>query len=261
MSDDPYLYPDTWVLRNVRNIRDIEALQEFEAKATAVRILELGARPIQGKFDRLHLQRIHKHIFQDVYPWAGQLRTVEIRKEDSFYFARTDFIKSSLDDLFTKLERKGGLHGLDARAFQSELPIYWVEINAVHPFREGNGRAQQEFIRELAASVGHDLSWSTVSREAMYRASARSFASGDSADLAVLLRGALVVPDRARLDFVDRTVAALRAAKTTALRSAIEENHPRSSSTVRGRVVAIDDRFVAVATGAYIRRSRTIKTL
>jgi len=71
-STDPDLYPGTTVLRNLRDIRDPDALSRFEAESTAYRIIELIHTPVRGRFDATHVQAIHKRIFQDVYSWAGQ---------------------------------------------------------------------------------------------------------------------------------------------------------------------------------------------
>jgi cell filamentation protein len=77
---DPYVYPGTNVLRNLRDIRDPEEFSEVEGIATTRRITELARHPILGNFDTRHLQSIHRHIFQDVYQWAGEFRTVDIAK-------------------------------------------------------------------------------------------------------------------------------------------------------------------------------------
>lgn len=76
-STDPYVYPGTDVLKNLRNIRDAQVLAEFEASNTYSRLRELAAGPITGQFDTPHLKALHKYIFQDVYPWAGEFRTVK----------------------------------------------------------------------------------------------------------------------------------------------------------------------------------------
>ena len=77
---DPYVYPETNVLRNLRDIRDAGQLNKFEAIATTRRTIELEHEPIQGQFDARHLQAVHHHIFQDVFEWAGAFRTVNISK-------------------------------------------------------------------------------------------------------------------------------------------------------------------------------------
>jgi cell filamentation protein len=77
MSDDPYTYPETTTLRNKLGIRDAEQLDALERRMAAQRAAE--GIPA-GDFGLAHLQEIHRHLFQDVYDWAGQVRTVELNK-------------------------------------------------------------------------------------------------------------------------------------------------------------------------------------
>jgi cell filamentation protein len=184
---DPYLYPGTSVLRNLRDIRDSELLSQFEAEATARRLRQLEYKPLSGAFDARHLQALHRHIFQDVFEWAGDFRTVNISKSgDPFAFHQ--HIGSSLDNLFCELKREGPLLGIERFAMRGAY--YFGEINAIHPFREGNGRAQREFIRELGLHNGLTIDWSQVSREEMIEASRRSLRI-DNAGLEQVLRKVL----------------------------------------------------------------------
>lgn len=153
VAEDPYCYPGTESLRNRRGIRDLGRLQRFETRATFGRLRELEERPIAGDFDRAHLQAIHRHLFQDVYPWAGELRDVDIAKPGSPFFARPPFIAPALDELAAKMRAESHLQGLDRDDFALRAGHYLGEINAVHPFREGNGRAQREFVRELGVPL------------------------------------------------------------------------------------------------------------
>jgi cell filamentation protein len=115
---DPYVYPETNVLRNLRDIRDAGQLNRFEAIATTRRAVELGHQPIAGAFDSRHLQAIHRHIFQDVYEWAGDFRTVTISKSgDPFAFPQ--HIGSSLDKTCEELKGEGNLTGSDLERFAS----------------------------------------------------------------------------------------------------------------------------------------------
>jgi len=186
---DPYVYPGTSVLRNLRDIRDADVLNEFEAEATGRRLRQLENRPLTGATDARRLQAIHRHIFQDVYAWAGEFRTVNISKSgDTFAFH--EHIASSLDKTFADLQREGFLSNLATESFAGRAAYYLGEINAVHPFREGNGRAQREFIRELCVRNGWMLDWTQVSREQMVEASRRSLRV-DNAALEEVLRLAL----------------------------------------------------------------------
>ena len=187
MAEDPYLYLGTSVLKNLPGIRDAEELRAFEGRASAFRILELQRRPLVGQYDRAHLQAIHKHIFQDVFEWAGQPRTVEIAKPGSPFFAFQRFLVPSLDTLTAQLKAEGHLRGLSADDFAIRAGYYLGEVNAIHPFREGNGRAQQEFVRALALQAGHRIAWANVLREQMYAASKVSFERADSSGLAAVI--------------------------------------------------------------------------
>jgi cell filamentation protein len=186
---DPYVYPETNVLRNLRDIRDAEQLSKFEAITTSRRTIELEHEPIQGRFDRWHIQAIHHHIFQDVYEWAGDFRTVNISKSgDPFAFPQ--HIVSSLDKICGELTRELPFASGDPERFASRGAYYLGEINAIHPFREGNGRTQREFIREIALHNTLMIDWRQVSREEMIEASRRSLRI-DNAGLEQILRKAL----------------------------------------------------------------------
>lgn len=186
---DPYVYPETTVLRNLRDIRDAEQLSKFEAIATTRRTVELEHEPIAGRFDARHLQAIHHYIFQDVFEWAGDFRTVDISKSgDPFAFHQ--HIVSSLEKMCGELKREWHLAGSDLEHFASRGAYYLGELNAIHPFREGNGRTQREFIRELGLQSGLMLDWSQVSREEMIEASRHSLRV-DNAGLEQILKKVL----------------------------------------------------------------------
>jgi cell filamentation protein len=186
---DPYVYPETNVLRNLPDIRDAGQLNLFEAIATARRSIELEHEPIRGAFDARHLQAIHRHIFQDVFDWAGEFRTVNISKSgDPFAFAQ--HIASCLDSVFGKLKREGYLAGCGRGQFATRGAYYLGELNAIHPFREGNGRTQREFVRELALHSGWKIDWRKVGQNEMVKASRRSLRL-DNMGLEQILRNAL----------------------------------------------------------------------
>lgn len=173
MSDKVYCYPGTDVLKNRMGIRDMERLMRLEKRLTMLRIFELVDKPIQGKFDLKHLQSIHKYIFQDVYKWAGEIRRVDIAKGNMF--CNVKFIENQAEEIFGKLKEEEYLYGLSKKEISVRLAYYFSEINALHPFREGNGRSQREFIRTLALHNGYVINFAKVSREEMLRASESSF--------------------------------------------------------------------------------------
>ena len=144
---DPYVYPGTDVLQNLRDLRDPVELREYETDATKLRIAQLKSKLIPGILDAAHLRAIHRHIFQDVYGWAGNFRTVEIG------FAFVPYIESSLAQLAAELRKEHYLAGMELPQFAKRASYHLGQLNAIHPFREGNGRAQNEF-RFFAVSCG-----------------------------------------------------------------------------------------------------------
>ena len=173
MPDELYCYPGTSVLKNKMGIRDLERLHEMERKLTMLRILELLDKPVRGTFDLKHLQAIHAYIFQDVYDWAGELRKVDIAKGNMFCNAM--FLSGQAEEIFGKLKAEDYLHGLDEDNFVVRLAYYFSEINALHPFREGNGRSQREFIRCLALRNGYVINFVNAGKDEMLEASRKSF--------------------------------------------------------------------------------------
>jgi cell filamentation protein len=188
---DPYVYPGTSVLKNLRDIRDPERLSRFEMDMTTLRLSELARNPVPGKFDAHHLQAIHRRLFQDVYAWAGEFRTVNISRAGQFPFAFSDRISQSLSHFASELQDERYLALLPRAKFAGRAAHYLGELNAIHPFGDGNGRAQREFIRELASRNGYTLNWSRVSRDEMREASIISFQRGDNSAFEGVMRVAL----------------------------------------------------------------------
>ena len=115
---------------------------------------------------------------------------VEIQK-DHTEFARQMVIESAARQLFEQLAKEQHLHGLDADRFSQRAGHYLGEINVLHPFREGNGRAQREFIAQLALNAGHLIDWTGISQAEMVHASIAAYNS-DATELTGLIRRALV---------------------------------------------------------------------
>lgn len=184
---DPYLDPETGVLKNRLGITDESELEKAEAAFVAWRSYELSQKPIGGRFDLAHLQAIHRHLFGDVYDWAGDIRTIDLSKGNA-YFANHARIVGAARPIFEKLAKERYLKGLDAAAFGERAAYYLGEINALHPFREGNGRAQREFVNHLARANGYVIDWTGIGPEAMTQASIEAFHRGDTAKFAAFIR-------------------------------------------------------------------------
>lgn len=186
---DPYLDNRTGILRNRLGIEDQTALDKAESSLSFLQSAKLREQPVAGKFDLIHLQEIHRRLFGDIYDWAGEIRQGEIQKGDTM-FARHLMIGSAAKKLFEQLARERHLRDLDADEFSQRAAHYLGEINVLHPFREGNGRTQREFIGQLAREAGHDIDWTGISQTEMVKASIDAY-NGDSRTLASLIRRAI----------------------------------------------------------------------
>lgn len=166
--DSKYIYIDaeTGILRNIPNFKSAKELLFFESVTVAKRIQELknSSNIIIGI---VSLFEIHKHLFQDVYEWAGEKRRVEISKDGKQFFLTNLFDTALLfiDNLI--LEYKA-LDKTDKNAIASKLAEILDNINYLHPFREGNGRAQREFIRTLALEKGFHLNLNPPDNKLVY---------------------------------------------------------------------------------------------
>ena len=164
-----YCYKDSDVLINKLNITDEKDLYDAERGLVTLRTAQLNEEPIKGYFDFNHLKSIHKFLFQDVYRWAGDSRNCNIAKQDLFCLC--EYIDSFANDIFGRLKKEQYFIKYSYEIKLKKLVELFADINALHPFREGNGRSQREFIEELAKINGIDLNLTTVSKEDMIVAS------------------------------------------------------------------------------------------
>jgi cell filamentation protein len=170
--DDPYVYRGTTVLRNKLRTRDPDILENFELEMTTLRAEEPFP---SGKFNAAHYRQVHHHIFQDVYSWAGSYRTVRTAKGGN-PFCFPDNIPTQLDLILNALDGGAALENLTMDQFVTAAAELLANLNAIHAFREGNGRCQLSFLALLAARVGHPLKLENIRQDAFLRAMIESFA-------------------------------------------------------------------------------------
>lgn len=183
---DSYCYKGTRVLKNTPNLLDQTALDVFEAGMTAQRSDE----PLpSGLFDVAHYCSIHRHFFQDVYEWAGEFRTVRISKDRSA-FCYPEYIEQEMQTLFDGLKHEHYLCELPSDEFANKAAHFLSTLNAIHPFREGNGRTQTSFLLLLADNAGHPLDLAKLVPERFMDAMVASFEKNEM-QLVSELRGLL----------------------------------------------------------------------
>jgi cell filamentation protein len=170
MPEDPYSDPVTGVLYNKLGLGTAAGLEAAEREITHAALILVDESPVSPSYDLPHLQEIHKRIFGDIYEWAGQIRTVAIAK--GAMFCLPQYIDSSAALIFGELHDEDCLRGLRRDAFVGRLAHYLGEVNALHPFREGNGRAQRAFFGQLAGDAGFTLAWQHLDPARNVKASA-----------------------------------------------------------------------------------------
>jgi cell filamentation protein len=179
---DPLCYAGTTVLRNKLNIENQAELGEFEL---ALFLTRADERMPAGVLDYEHYKAVHHHLFQDVYEWAGNARAIRIGKGGN-WFCYPEYIDQEMHRIFEELAEAGYLREIDLADFAVRSAHILAEINAVHPFREGNGRTQLTFLAMLMENAGFSFNADMLGRERVLDAMIESFA-GDEAPLARLI--------------------------------------------------------------------------
>lgn len=169
--DDPACYPGTVVLINLPGLRDQAQFDAFERVEVGER--SFGPMP-EGAFDPAHYRAIHEHLFGNIYAWAGEYRTIRTGKGGN-WFAYPEYIPAEMERLFERLNAPSFLPGGDADEFIVAAADFLGDLNAIHPFREGNGRTQLIFLRQLGLRAGHPFRSEAVEPEEFLFAMIESF--------------------------------------------------------------------------------------
>lgn len=167
-----YFVPGTAILRNKLGLSDAEALRDAENDLVEARLIELRESPIlvgERTYDLMFLQAVHRHLFQDVYEWAGELRTVGIEKEqESFCPPRS--VALPMTHVTERIYESTLLAQVAGQDLPHAVAYLYDYVNFAHPFREGNGRATREFFDLLLSETGAGLDWQATELEELHHA-------------------------------------------------------------------------------------------
>jgi cell filamentation protein len=161
---DPYFDESIGELRNLLGAKSAEELHEREPEIVFANEVELKSLSIPRSNDLDEVLLIHKQLFKGVYDWAGQVRTVDIRKSDenSEFFLIVSKISDGATYVFTEFAKENYLTSLDRDSFIKRLAYYYDQLNYIHPFREGNGRTQRIFWSRVAHDARYTIDWSAI---------------------------------------------------------------------------------------------------
>ncbi len=195
-EDRLYCYPDSSTLKNLLDIRDAAALAEVEGYIVGLRMAEVVRGPSGFAFDFEFLKELHRRLFRDVYEWAGRARRVDMAKGQT-RFAVWEQVESEAERLFdsTGVEPASD-SGAERQWFIDTAAPFLIELNVIHPFRDGNGRTMRLFVELWANSIGLKLDWGRVVPERIVEAMSHGVSHDDSLLREVL--DACIVPPRKR---------------------------------------------------------------
>jgi cell filamentation protein len=144
------------------------------------------------------LQETHRRIFGNVYPWAGELRRgigmMTKTRPSGFVVAYgpSENVPDALAGVFKALVAENNLVGLDTAQIALRLAWYYSELDAIHPFRDGNSRTLRAFTSDLSEAAGYRLDWAPVAetaelRQQLYLARDLAVMRGDTSELAKII--------------------------------------------------------------------------
>ena len=154
-------YEGTSCLINKLGIKDDKKLKEFEAAITLAKASEFEKEPFCSTFDVTHYKAIHKYLFEDIYDWAGEYRTINMSKKGTS-FADADKIPELMEACFKRLKTNNYFKDSSFDDFVENIVDFYQVTNMIHPFREGNGRTQRLFITQLIRKNNYDIDFSEI---------------------------------------------------------------------------------------------------
>lgn len=175
--DYTYVDPTSGLLKNLLNISDYEVLLFVESSAVSKRLQELFKNPIKIK-GTSSLLEIHHYLFQDIYAWAGKVRTVNISKDGKPFFDGERF-SSAFQYIDSLIEEYRTIDSSNFAEIAKALASILDHVNFLHPFREGNGRTQREFIRILALEKELTLNLNPADNTTVYNQYMQGTINGD----------------------------------------------------------------------------------
>ena len=165
-SSSDSCYPGTSVLVNKLGIQNQAQLDENETLIVGVKSLQFELAPFPEPLDFNYYKKLHRFLFDELYEWAGIVRSIDLSKQRT-RFCPVREIESLAGRMFSRIEQMDFLCGLPREDFIAELTDFYSSVNYLHPFREGNGRTQRLYFRQLAQRAGYKLDFAAVDSDRM----------------------------------------------------------------------------------------------
>ena len=156
---DPACYPGSSTLINLLGIQDEKRLEEAEREISLFNAKEIEFKAPPYTLD--YLCNIHNQLFSDIYAWAGEIRDIDISKGGT-RFCNVSRILPEAKKLFSSLAKLNYLEDLSKADLVTHTAEFYGDINMLHPFRDGNGRAQRILFEHIIINAGYEISWGDV---------------------------------------------------------------------------------------------------
>ena len=183
MSNDKYgsdqapdCYPGTDVLVNLLDLRNAEDLDEAERYINEVASAHLEFIP--PPYSLATLKHVHRTLFEAIYPWAGEIRTLAISK-GSTRFCSPEYIEREVAKELAKMADAGWFEGFSRQQLVPAVAESYGTLNVAHPFREGNGRTQRILFEYIIFNAGYLIDWGMVDQEEWIKACIHSYHGDD----------------------------------------------------------------------------------
>ena len=173
-------YPGTSVLVNKLGIQDQAQLDENEALIVGVKSLQFELEPFPESLDFAYYKRLHRYLFDTLYEWAGTVRSVDLSKQHTRFCPARE-IESLAERMFGRVQKMDFFCGLSREDLIAELTDFYSSLNYLHPFREGNGRTQRLYFRQLVQRTGYKLDFAAVDSDRMMIATIQAASGIDTA--------------------------------------------------------------------------------
>ncbi len=154
-------YPNSTCLINKFGIRDEATLAKVEADIVLLKSSVLLSQPPAGAFDFAQYRAIHRSLFEDIYDWAGEIRSIDMSKKGTNFVKAAD-IERLAGNAFSRLNAMDNFTGMERNEFVENIVDFYDVTNMLHPFREGNGRTQRIFFTQLIRNAGYDFSFAAM---------------------------------------------------------------------------------------------------
>ncbi len=152
-----YTYKNSDVLKNKLGIKEEKVLKKVDTDIVLKKLNEIRELKFKKTYDEKHIKFIHKFLFEEIYDFSGEYRSENITKEN-FRFSEFEYISENMISILRKID----IDNLRNMEFNNMIEIIsdvMTDLNVLHPFREGNGRAIREFIRELFEELGYEINF------------------------------------------------------------------------------------------------------